>query len=201
MKTKRYIAVILSLVVLGGCGSTIEPAGPEPSVTAPPSTVAPQPTDPPHPPTSAPAVDPGPVATVPLPALEDGPAGMGCNPGGDSLNDGQWFGFVSGGDDTSLELDLACWFSGTAAEEAAAEDGEESPPPNDYYVRNQNPQLRSLPIAADAQVLWYPTGDPHSGTIVSYADWLTERSGGYPLGVWVTIIDGSVTSVTEQWVP
>ena len=47
----------------------------------------------------------------------------------------------------TVTFDLVQWFSGDAATKAAAEDGEESPPPNDYYIRNVNPRLRTLPVA------------------------------------------------------
>jgi hypothetical protein len=52
----------------------------------------------------------------------------------------------------TVTVDLVQWFTGEAATKAAAEDGEESPPPNDYYVRNVNPRLRTLPVASGARL-------------------------------------------------
>ena len=86
--------------------------------------------------------------------------------------------------------------------EAAAEDGAESPPPNDYYVRNDNPQIRSLPVSPDTEVTWYPTGDPASEIVVAYSEWVddvTARGLGY--GAWLDVIDGEVVRIREQWVP
>jgi hypothetical protein len=115
-----------------------------------------------------------------------------------------WFGYVDSADSTSLDFDLACWFSGDGAILAAAEDGEESPPPNDYYIRNVNPQLRTIPVAATADVSWLPnSGDPSTQTTVPYADWLAGRAArtDYQPGIWVTIAGGEATFIEEQYVP
>lgn len=129
--------------------------------------------------------------------------GSGCTPGGGTLGDGLWFGFVSSAAATDFEFDLACWFTGDPAALAAAEDGEESPPPDDYYIRNVNPQLRTIPVASDAEVSWLPnSGDPSTQTTVSYADWLTGRATrDYQPGVWVTITGGEAVNIEEQYVP
>ena len=73
-------------------------------------------------------------------------------------------------DDDGISFDLACWFSGEAAT-AAAEDGEESPPPNDYYVRNQNAQLRELGVDPDTPVLWHLSGDPSDSQQGTFSEW------------------------------
>lgn len=131
--------------------------------------------------------------------------GSGCTPGGTQLGDGVWFGYIDTADTTSIKFDLACWFTGDGAVQAAAQDGAESPPPNDYYVRNENPQLRTIPVASGAEVSWLPdTGDPSTQTTVPYADWLTgtaARGSDYQPGAWVTIEGGSATSIEEQYVP
>jgi len=104
---------------------------------------------------------------------------------------------------SGIEFDLACWFEGESAVEAAAEDGAESPPPNDYYVRDDNPQIRSLPVSSDTEVTWYPNpGDPTSEIVVAYPDWVegvTARGLGY--AAWLDVIDGEVVRIREQWVP
>jgi hypothetical protein len=101
-----------------------------------------------------------------------------------------------------VRVDLACWFSGEQAALAATEDGEESPPPNDYYVRNENPALRTLPVAPGATVRWYPElGDPNSPVTTPYPDWSAARAGGGVFGVWITTVGGAVTAAEEQWVP
>jgi hypothetical protein len=142
------------------------------------------------------------TTTVDVNTLADG---SGCTPGTTQLGDGVWYGYVDTADTTSIEFDLACWFTGDGAVQAAAQDGAESPPPNDYYVRNENPQLRTIQVAAGAEVSWLPsTGDPSTQTTVPYSDWLTgraERGSDYQPGVWVTIAGGSATFIEEQYVP
>jgi hypothetical protein len=102
---------------------------------------------------------------------------------------------------SGIEFDLACWFTGEPAVEAAAEDGAE-PPPNDYYVRNANPPIRSLPVSPETEVVWYPTEDPASEVIVTFSDWVDGvTSRGTFFGVWLDVIDGEVFRIREQWVP
>ena len=131
--------------------------------------------------------------------------GSGCTPGTTVLGDGRWFGYVDSADATAIEFDLACWFGGEGAILAADEDGEESPPPNDYYIRNVNPQLRTISVGSMADAFWLPnTGDPSTQTTVSYTDWLvgrTARGSGYQPGVWVTIVGGEAVFIEEQFVP
>jgi hypothetical protein len=129
-------------------------------------------------------------------------SGSGCTPGTEQLPDGEWFGFAAAASRDEVEFDLACWFSGSAAADAAAEDGSESPPPNDYYVRNDSDQLRSVPVAAGTEVAQLtPTGGPDS-TIVDYGTWAGEWSSrDYQPSLWLTITGGEVVSIIEQYVP
>ena len=144
-----------------------------------------------------------PSTAPPSTAPADGASGSGCTPGDAvSLPEGEWFGFVESTSANGIEFDLACWFSGQAAVDAAAEDGEESPPPNDYYVRNDNPTIRSLGVFAETEVTWYPTGDPNSETVVTFEEWTEGVVGrGFMFGVWLAVIDGEVFEIREQWVP
>ena len=131
-------------------------------------------------------------------------AGSGCTPAtDDSLVDGEWFGYVDQATTGGIDFDLACWFNGQAAALAAAEDGKESPPPNDYYVRNGNPGLRFLAVAEGAAVTWLPNpGDPSTEETVPYSDWLAERaSRDFQPGVWLTVDDGVIVLIREQYVP
>lgn len=206
---RRAIAGVVGLVAIVSCagpdaGVTVT-TGPSATSTAPPIVTT---TSPPVVTTAStlgtsttPPTDDGPPGSMPAPA--DGPSGSGCSPGDAAiLPEGEWFGFVTATSATGIEFDLACWFSGEAAIDAAAEDGEESPPPNDYYVRNQNTQTRSLNVSSDAQVLWYPTGDPTSEEEVSFEEWVEGVAGrGFPFGVWLDVIDGEVLGIREQWVP
>jgi hypothetical protein len=152
--------------------------------------------------TSTSTSTPAPTTTT-VPTEGARPEGSGCTPGtADTLPDGRWYVSVDEARPAELRVDVACWFSGEQAALAATEDGEESPPPNDYYVRNQNPALRTLPVAPGATVRWYPElGDPTTEVTTPYADWLAARTGGGFLGLWITTVGGAVTAVEEQWVP
>jgi len=133
-------------------------------------------------------------------------SGSGCTPGTDALPDGEWFGFVDTVAAASLQFDLACWFTGDAAVMTAAEDGFAEPPPNDYYVRNVNTEVRTVAVAADAQVDWLPAIGPPDLETIPYADWVAEREGrGVPVdhlpGAWLTVEDGEITMIVEQYTP
>jgi len=131
-------------------------------------------------------------------------SGSGCSPGTETgLPDGRWYGLVVEARDGALDVDLACWFTGTAAAAAAAEDGEESPPPNDYYTRNESDLVRTVTIDPGTMVTWYPSGgDPTDVTTVPYDQWRVDReTRPLDFAVWLTVDGGSITSIEEQWVP
>jgi len=158
--------------------------------------------------TAAATTDPAPPKTgtlQPTPdTIADGAEGSGCTPASsDTLPDGRWYGVVAGADDAELTFDLACFFTSEAAVVAAAADGEESPPPNDYHIRNANDLLRTFQVSADASVTWYPDGgSPTDVTTVDYGQWLIDRQGrGFDLAVWLTISNGAIADIEEQWVP
>ncbi|CAN5782151.1 hypothetical protein BH23ACT5_BH23ACT5_16980 [soil metagenome] len=129
--------------------------------------------------------------------------GTGCTPGTDDLPDGEWYGIVVDTHDDEIDFDLACWFSGEAAEMAAAGDGTEVN--NDYYVRNVNPQIREIDVADDAVVVWLTNlGSPQDTQETDFATWLTaraERGESSQPAVWITVEDEEVVLITEQWVP
>lgn len=131
-------------------------------------------------------------------------SGSGCKPGSeDSLPDGEWYGYLADVSSPEVEFDLACWFTGEAAVAAASEDGAESPPPNDYYVRNQSEALRSLAVEGSAEVEYLANGgDPNTVTTTSYEEWHVEwEIDGFSPGYWLTIEDGQVTRIVQQYVP
>jgi hypothetical protein len=103
----------------------------------------------------------------------------------------------------TVTVDLVQWFTGAAATKAAAEDGKESPPPNDYYVRNVNPRLRTLPVAAGARLtLTRQTlgqgGDATAGVEVDLAR--LAASGRRHL-FWATVQGGRILRLEEQYLP
>lgn len=201
----RWAAVVLGAVLLVSCNGVAEtpesslvttstslPAASTSTTVTTPTTTQPVTTSTPPPGTS-----------TPISAPDVGASGSGCTPGDAvTLPEGEWFGFVESTSASGIEFDLACWFTGQAAVDAAAEDGEESPPPNDYYVRNDNPTIRSLGVSSETEVTWYPTGDPASETVVTFEEWAEDVVGrGFMFGVWLAVIDGEVFAIREQWVP
>jgi hypothetical protein len=131
-------------------------------------------------------------------------SGSGCTPAtADTLTHGRWFGFVDQADADTVDFDLACWFTGTAAAAAASEDGEESPPPNDYHIRNDKDQVRTLDVDPSTDVTWLPNpGDPATAETIGYDAWVAEQPGrDFSPGVWLTVEDGAITGIEEQYVP
>jgi hypothetical protein len=130
------------------------------------------------------------------------PHGSGCVVGGDVLPAGVWFGFAEAVGGGSIGFDLACFFTGDAAAAAATADGEEV---MDFYIRNQNPRVYTVPIAATAEV-WYVdmiTGpDPAP---IPLASWPTADSSvpcpGDHCAVWLYVNGGTATGIVEQYLP
>jgi len=208
-------ALLLALALIaGGCGgddATTEttPTTAAPSTTTTPvtsttetTTTAPTTTSTTATTTTATTTTAATTTTTDVNTLAEG---SGCTPGTDQLDDGIWFGYVDVAGVSDFEFDLACWFSGDAAVRASAEDGEESPPPNDYYVRNENPALRTITTNETTEVSWLPdNGDPSTQTTISYQEWLNGRESrdtAFAPGVWVTIRGGQATFIEEQYVP
>lgn len=133
----------------------------------------------------------------------DGASGSGCSPGGGSLPAGVWFGYVTAANATSVQFDLACWYFGEIAWDVAATYGDTAE--NDYYIVNQNPTLRSVPVTSGAIVHHIDAAsighDP-----ISYTEWLLGPPGYLecPFGycpLWLYVNDGEVTEIVEQYVP
>ena len=132
-----------------------------------------------------------------------GAAGSGCAPGAGPLPDGVWFGIVSVIGATSVDFDLACFYFGDIAYTKGAEDGQEVN--NDYYIRNMNPTLRTVPVAAGATVHELAPG--YTGFVTEpYAAWPadTTMSMVCPSSgclVWVFVNGGVATEILEQFTP
>jgi hypothetical protein len=106
----------------------------------------------------------------------------------------------------TVTFDLIQWFTGEAATRAAAEDGEESPPPNDYYIRNVNSRLRTLPVAADAPITVNLLAAQSTGSATKDVSvTLDELAGYFPNSgtgpFWLTVDGGQVTRIAQQFVP
>jgi hypothetical protein len=128
------------------------------------------------------------------------------------------FGYIRSVDTSTrpatLEFDEAEWLSGEEAQRAAEADGAidpGAPVPNDYYVRNHDKSTRRLEIDADAEVTAARCQLCRDGKPGKLADFLESfsRSGqtynddyrGAESQYWLTIEDGRVLAIDEQYRP
>ncbi|MEV4276922.1 hypothetical protein [Actinoplanes xinjiangensis] len=139
---RRHLSLVPFLLLLAACGS--QTAG-TPSAPAPgASTTAPAAA-----PTTGPA-DPAATATAPTAT-----ATATVSPA--ATVSGPQYAFINKIDPASRELtyDLVEYFVGEAAVQACADDGEK-PAENDwcvgYYIRNNNPKLRTVKFAPGAAI-------------------------------------------------
>jgi hypothetical protein len=110
------------------------------------------------------------------------------------------------GDRQTITFDLIQFFTGEAATKAAAEDNQESPPPNDYYIRNVNPRLRTLPVAADAPITVNVLAAQSTGSSTKNVSvTMTKLASYFPnTGTppfWITVAQGQVTRIAQQYLP
>lgn len=156
-RNRRGIVVVVAAALAGGLGvvgvraalvggpSTLR-TGPAPSVTVTPAPAAPaavMSVDPAQPtPTASPAPDPT------------------------ALADGIYPTFVQAVDvkGATVTVDVLQTFVGQAAHRAAIEDGVkwQDVMYNPVYIRNENPLLRTLPVARDVRILFFGVCDSPS---------------------------------------
>ena len=170
------LVILLMAAAVGGCGGSEEPSG----TGGTPATTA------------------APASTAATPTTSE-PA---------ALADGRhpvYLKTVDPGQQT-ITFDLIQFFTGEAATKAAAEDGEESPPPNDYYIRNVNSRLRTLPVRSDAPITVNVLAAQSTGsstkdvsvTLDELASYFP-NSGTAPF--WITVEQGQVTKIAQQFLP
>ncbi len=107
----------------------------------------------------------------------------------------------------TVTYDQIQFLTGAEAAKAYKEDhpdASENAPPNDYYIRNVNPKLYTVPLAHGVYVTVNVLGDGGStdkpATLQQlHDDLLKPYSGTVPF--WVTISGGAVTKIEEQFVP
>jgi hypothetical protein len=135
----------------------------------------------------------------------------------DELEDGRHFGYVRAVDveASTIVFDLAYWLSGEEADRAYQEaTGETGHVPNDHYVVNDNPKLRTLTLAPDARVRlldWNDCCDTFFDAdlnvwaeVIARQDFVDDGGHRYSPNaaqVWITVKDGVVTLVEEQYSP
>jgi hypothetical protein len=178
----------LALVLTSGCGNDQQPAA-APSRSEP---AAPTPASP----TSGAATSPSPV---PERTTARAPS---------DLTDGRHAVRITRVDAAGgrVTVDVVQFFLGEDATRAAREDGAaEVPPPNDVWIRNTSRALRTLPVAPDAPITINVHGAAESGSatenIARTLAQLAEIDGIEDGIFWLTVADGRVTRIAEQYLP
>lgn len=195
-------AIVAALLVFGlgyllGSGGTDQHAASSPPLTTtPPTSETPSATPTEH-------ASPTPSA---IPTAE---------PAGDTLPDGRYFvqlTDIQGGEEGPLQLqyDLAYFLTGADANQAAADRGLETPVPNDYFIVNDNPKLRLTPLEGVYSVKYIPEGSGLSTPVkaheAQFLGWMGEsvQTDFPPKDTswwWITIANGSVTKIEQQYLP
>lgn len=199
----RYVAVvaaaalpvIATAIAFAACGGSqgASSAGPAPTVPVQTATT-PVPT---APSTTASTTEPAPPA--PKPELEDG----------------RHFGYVKSVDlgpkPATIEFDLAYLLTGKEANREAAKRGYPTPVDNDYFVVNDNPKLRTLPLSDDLELRlldWKHCCDTFfAGDLGRFAASFEREK--YPAGNYkgrfsaytLTVEDGVVVEIDEHYFP
>jgi hypothetical protein len=136
-------------------------------------------------------------------------------PSSPKLEDGRHFGFIRSVDLTTspetISFDLAYRLDGEEANQAAAERGYETPVANDYFIVNDNPKLRTVPLSVDAEILlvdWnrccddFVTVDPQSfQASFGHPKYSSLHPQGEFTQYWVNVAGGIVVKIEEQYRP
>ena len=106
----------------------------------------------------------------------------------------------------TITFDLLQFFTGEAAAKAAAEDGEESPPPNDYYIRNVNSRLRTLPVRPDAPITVNVLAAQSTGSSTKDVSVTLDKLASYfpnsgTAPFWIPVEQGQVAKIAQQFLP
>lgn len=132
-----------------------------------------------------------------------------------ALPDGRSFVYakkvVSSDGAQALTFDLAVFLTDQAAADAATAHGDESPPPNGYYIVNDNPLLRTIPMSPSVSVRYFPSSGNgccmhHPGTLDGFAAAVNGTAmTDYPdmsfSPWWITLQDGAIVKISQQYLP
>jgi len=135
---------------------------------------------------------------------------------GAPLGDDRYFGYVRSVevDAGTIEFDLAYWLSGEEADRAYQEaTGNTGPVPNDHFVVNDNPMLRTLTLAPDVRLRLLDSNNCcdtfFDGDLALFAEAIREQANVTDGDLiyqgqsqwWITIENGVVTEIEEQYSP
>jgi hypothetical protein len=127
------------------------------------------------------------------------------------LVDGRHPVFLTGLDvgGRTVEFDLIQWLTGEEAREAYTADHPDDPgyPPNDFYIVNDNPRLRVLPVAGDVTVTVLEHGfepmDIAFDELPAFLadDLVPDDAALWHNPFWLTVSDGTIAAIEEQYTP
>lgn len=111
-----------------------------------------------------------------------------------------------------LTFDLIQFLTGGTAHDAYVKDHPDDPegPPNDYYIVDDNPRLRTLPVEPGLEVIVYWLGSGGASTERIGFDELMDYFATNPAPedgrlwfapFWLTVQDGVVVAMDEQFIP
>jgi hypothetical protein len=105
-----------------------------------------------------------------------------------------------------VRFDLAYFFTGTKAAKAAADHGDEVV--DDYYIVNDNPRLRTLPLADDVEVEYVPESnccELQPGNIDAWIEAVAATNptdyAGTNVPWWFMVEGGEITRIEQQYLP
>jgi len=101
----------------------------------------------------------------------------------------------------AIVVDVIQFLTGEAAKQASVADGNGDDVPNDYYIRNVNPRLRTLALAADANVTVLDAVDPARSVRADVPALANLVSHSPVTPYWLTVSGGRVVKVEQQYLP
>jgi hypothetical protein len=213
-RTWIVVVLVVALVALGGVIAAIALGGDDEEQPSFPIVTGPTPPTG----TMGPSTQPTGPTDASGPTGATGSTNPGCSgtPAPATLADGTYFGFVESIDTGSdaMAFDLACIYTGDEANEQAAQRGDEVPVPNDVYIVNDNPATRDVPVDPGTELRlidWNACCETSPGaeldalaTAVAQADFVEidgRRYAGSLSPYWITLEDGRVVLIEEQFLP
>ena len=128
------------------------------------------------------------------------------------IEDGKHFGYIEGITETAIQFDAAAFLTGEEANDAAVASGaieEGEGVPNDYFIQNEDKSSGALSLSEDARVTIETTQDSVPGPapadvgylicVFSSRDPILEGHRRSPY--WITVNNGFVTRIEEQYLP
>jgi hypothetical protein len=106
----------------------------------------------------------------------------------------------------TVTFDLAYFLTGEEGQQAAEDHDDEFL--NGYYIVNDNPRLRTLPLADDVDVEYVPTNqccELQPGNVDAWLESILETNptdyAGTDVPWWFTVEGGEITGIEQQYLP